>query len=141
MAKRIDPERARELLEGGGYHFIDVRTPEEFDQGHVPAARNIPFMVRGPRGAGIFRNESFLKAVETQFDREARLIIGCHRGGRSMQAADLLSEKGYSNVLDMRGGFAGEVDPFGKMIFPGWEVRRYPTSVESKPEERYRPPK
>ncbi len=141
MAKRIDPERAKELLDGGGYQYIDVRTPEEFELGHVPAARNIPFMVRGPGGAGIFPNKSFLKSIESQFDKEAKLILGCRRGGRSLQAADMLTERGYSNVLDMRGGFFGEADTQGRIFFPGWETRRYPTTVESRPDERYRAPK
>ena len=139
-AKRIDPERARELLHTGDYVFLDVRTPDEFYDGHVPQARNIPFMVRGPGGAGIFFNVRFVQAVEARFDRDARLIVGCQKGGRSVQAADLLVEKGYSHVFDMRGGFIGETDPFGNITFPGWCARGYPSTTDCEPEEKYTPP-
>ena len=41
--KRIDPEEARELLDSGeSYTYLDVRSEEEFAQGHVPGSVNIP---------------------------------------------------------------------------------------------------
>ena len=44
--ERIDPEAARELLESDqGHVYLDVRTPEEYAQGHVPCSVNIPVLV------------------------------------------------------------------------------------------------
>ena len=127
-AKRIDPERAKELLETGDYVYLDVRTPDEFKEGHVPQAQNIPFMVRGPGNAGIWPNDSFLEDVKATFQPETRLILGCQKGGRSQQAAGMLVESGYTNVFDMRGGYVGETDLFGNVTFPGWCAKGFPTT-------------
>ena len=71
--KRIDAERAKELLEEDEeFTYLDVRTPEEYDQGHVPGARNIPFMVRGPHGAGLHRNTEFVSHVKSMFGSAQR---------------------------------------------------------------------
>lgn len=128
--KRIDAERAKELLESdGGYTFIDVRTPAEFDSEHVPEAVNIPILVRGKDGVGFHQNDEFVPAFESQFKKTSKIILGCHKGGRSMRAADVLSEAGYTNIFDMRGGLAGETDPFGNVLFPGWKTRGLPTTA------------
>ena len=127
-AKRIDPERARELLEQGDHRYLDVRMPEEFEAGHVPEATNIPFMVRGPGGAGIFPNQQFADHVESQFEKGERIILGCQKGGRSNRAASVLVERGFENIFDMRGGYVGETDPFGNLLFPGWTAKGYPVT-------------
>ena len=44
--KRITPEQAKELLDQAqDYIYLDVRTVQEFDAGHVPGAKNIPLMM------------------------------------------------------------------------------------------------
>ncbi len=129
--KRIDPERARELLDQSpDYTFVDVRTDSEFEEGHVPGAKNAPFFVRGPRGAGLAENTQFVEIIRKNFDLDAKLIIGCHKGGRSNKACQALAAEGYTNLHDMRGGFVGETDPFGKVLFPGWASRGYPSTTD-----------
>ncbi|MFQ5655466.1 MAG: rhodanese-like domain-containing protein [Planctomycetota bacterium] len=128
--KRIDPQRAKELLDSGkGYIYLDVRMVPEFEEGHVPGAENIPVMVKGPGGAGIRLNDSFLEAVGNRFDLSAKIILGCNKGGRSQKAAVLLSRAGYTNLHEMRGGFLGETDPFGNVTFPGWSSHGLPVST------------
>lgn len=136
--KRIDANRAKELLEtGGGYTFIDVRTPAEFADEHVPSAQNIPILLRGEDGVGFHKNEGFLTTMESRFTKTCKVILGCAKGGRSTKAADALSEAGYTNIFDMRGGLVGETDPFGKVLFPGWKTRGLPTTADAEGVEVY----
>ncbi len=65
------------------------------------------------------------------------MITGCQKGGRSLKAAQLLIDAGFVNVLDMRGGFGGETDEMGRLVFPGWAPRGLPTTQESAPQDRY----
>ena len=58
-------------------------------------------------------------------------MIGCKSGGRSAQAAALLEASGYTQVVDMRGGFGGERDMFGRVTAPGWAEAGLP--VEKHP--------
>lgn len=125
--KRIDAERAAELMSTDqGYVFIDVRMEHEYAQGHVPNAQNIPVMVKGRGGVGIELNRAFVQSVTSQFPSDARIILGCQKGGRSNKAAELLSDAGYTNLHDMRGGLVGETDPLGNITFPGWTSRGLP---------------
>lgn len=140
--RRIDAERAKELLDAGEeYVFVDVRTEQEFEESHVPNARNIPLMRRGDDGFGLGLNEHFSKVMENHFEKGEKIILGCLKGGRSAKAAEILSERGFTNLFDMRGGFVGETDPFGKVTFPGWTTRGYPTSEEAVTQQRYAHPK
>ncbi|NRA75428.1 MAG: rhodanese-like domain-containing protein [Planctomycetes bacterium] len=127
--KRIDPDRANELLNSDqGYVYIDVRMPEEYVQGHVPDAHNIPVMIRGQGGVGLRMNPEFVETVTDEIPDDCRIILGCQKGGRSQKAADLLSEAGFTNLHDMRGGFVGETDVLGNVTFPGWSSRGLPTT-------------
>ncbi len=128
--KRIDADRAAELLNTSqGYVYLDVRMEHEFQEGHVPNARNIPVMIKGPGGVGIQMNPTFVHKVGEEFDADSRIILGCQKGGRSNKAAELLSEAGYTNLHDMRGGLIGETDPLGNVTFPGWSSRGLPVST------------
>ena len=128
--KRIDPEEARRLLESGeGYNYLDVRTEEEFAVGHVPGAINVPLLKTGPEGLGMTPNGDFIEEVEMALEPTARVITGCLRGARSMTAAQIMVQHGYSQVLDMRGGFDGELDATGAVTFPGWVRRGLPTTT------------
>ena len=105
---RITPEKAKELLDSEtGYVYLDVRTVQEFDAGHVPGAKNIPVLEPDPGGRMQF-NPRFVELVEANFGKDAKVITGCQMGGRSLKAAELLLAAGFSNVVDMRGGFGGE---------------------------------
>jgi rhodanese-related sulfurtransferase len=134
--KRISPEEAKSLLDSREYTYIDVRTVEEFNDGHVPGAKNIPFLQRDPmRGMAV--NSQFTTVTERNFGKNAKLIVGCQKGGRSFKAAETLLAAGFTNVLDMRGGYEGEMDHCGCVVFPGWAPRGFPTSTDSSLEDRY----
>ncbi len=135
--KRITPEQAKELLDSKtGYVYLDVRTIPEFEAGHVPGAKNVP--VLEPDAFGRMQmNSRFVEIVEANFGKDLQGITGCHKGGRSMKAAELLLQAGFANILDMRGGFGGETDEMGRLTFPGWAPRGLPTTRDSAPEDRY----
>lgn len=136
--KRIAPEEAKELLDSGqGYVYVDVRTVAEFDAGHVPGAKNIPLLDLDPMRGSMAPNPRFVEIVERNFPKDAKIICGCQRGGRSYKATETLLAAGFTNVVDMRGGFGGEMDQCGCLIFPGWAPRGFPTSAASSPEDRY----
>ena len=109
--KRIDPEEARVLLDSEeGYTYLDVRTEEEFAAGHVPAAVNIPVVEKNPMGPGLVPNPDFSSQVEQQFDKDRKIITLCLRGVRSMHAATMMMGLGYTEVVDMQGGYDAEMD-------------------------------
>jgi len=127
--KRISPEEAQELLESeGGWTYLDVRTEVEFEEGHVPAALNVPVAERTYRG--MEPNADFLEEVGQELALDTPIITGCLRGGRSLHAANLLREAGYTQVVDMRGGWDGELGPLGEVLYPGWNRRGLPVSTE-----------
>ena len=135
--KRITPEEAKDLLDSNtGYIYVDVRTIQEFEAGHVVGAKNISVVQPDPYGR-MQVNPQFADIVEANFVKDAKLITGCQKGGRSMKAAQLLLMAGFSHVLDMRGGYGGETDETGRVTFPGWAPRGLPTTTESAPEDRY----
>lgn len=128
--QRIEPEEAKRLLDEGEHVYLDVRSSGEFESGHVPGAINIPLLERSPAGPGMIENPDFLDQVEARFGKDDRIIVGCLRGGRSMKAAQLLIATGFTNVVDMRGGYDGEVDQAGNVTYPGWARRGLPTTTE-----------
>jgi len=135
--KRISPEEAKELLDSEeSYVYIDVRTGPEFESGHVPGSKNIPVIDRDPYGR-MQPNHRFVEIVEANFGKDAKCIVGCQMGGRSMQAAAQLLSAGFTNVVDMRGGMGGETDPMGQTAYPGWAARGLPMTTESDDADQY----
>ena len=135
--KRVSPEEAKELLDSdAGYVYLDVRTVPEFDAGHPTGAKNVPIMDRNPYGQMQF-NDRFVEVVEGNFGKDVKCITGCQKGGRSLKAAEVLLNAGFTNVVDMRGGYGGETDMMGQMSYPGWAPRGLPTTAESDPQDRF----
>jgi molybdopterin/thiamine biosynthesis adenylyltransferase/rhodanese-related sulfurtransferase len=86
------PEAAR--LRDDGALLLDVREPDEVEQGAVPDAVAIP--------RGLL--ESRIEAAAP--DRDRPLVVYCAGGARSAFAAKALAELGYTNVSSLAGGFA-----------------------------------
>lgn len=115
--KIVSPEEAADLLEEG-YTYLDVRSEQEFEAGHVPGALNVPISHQGP--AGMVPNPDFLRVMEGVFPKEAKLVVGCKMGGRSAKATAALKQAGFQTLCDMSAGFEGKRDPFGRAV-PGWK--------------------
>lgn len=130
MAKRVVPAEAAALLEQG-WTYIDVRSVPEFEAGHPKGAFNIPLLHM--TGGRMAPNPDFQRVVEANYPRDAKLVLGCKVGGRSLQAATLLEGAGFTSLVDVRGGFSGERDPFGRVQSPGWVDSGLPVEVETPP--------
>jgi rhodanese-related sulfurtransferase len=119
--KQIDPKQTHSILQDDKNSvYIDVRTTEEFANGHVPGAVNIPVMLPDPASRRMSPNPGFLDAVSATYAKDKKIICGCQMGGRSQFAADQLDQAGFSDVSNMQGGFGGAKDPMGRVVAPGW---------------------
>ena len=86
----LSPEVAARMLSVcGDALLLDVRTPEEFAEKHIPGAKLIPL--------------SELEGRLRELDREKKLIVYCRSGGRSARACALLSEHGFE-AFNLKGG-------------------------------------
>lgn len=89
---RISPEEAHQLLQKQpDILLIDVRTPAEYTEKHIPGARLIP-------------NEDINDQPLDNIDKEQPILLYCRTGHRSKQAADKLLQMGYTHIYDMEGG-------------------------------------
>ncbi len=129
-----DPAGARELLDEGGWTYVDVRSVEEFEEGHVPGAYNAPLAFLGRRG--MEPNPGFVAAMQRAFPRDARLVLGCKSGGRSHRACELLAQAGYSALANMHGGMHGFSGP-GLPPQAGWTSCGFAVTRESAPERTW----
>jgi molybdopterin/thiamine biosynthesis adenylyltransferase/rhodanese-related sulfurtransferase len=87
----VEPEEANDRLHTS--IFLDVREPDEYDQGAVPGAVHLP------RGNLEFQVEGRIP------DKSAPIVVYCAGGVRSAFAAQTLGELGYSDVVSLVGGF------------------------------------
>lgn len=131
----IDPTAARTRLEDASCTYLDVRTVEEFEAGHVPGAFNVPLLFRGPMG--MEPNTAFLEVVARHFQKDTGLVVGCKVGGRSARACELLATEGWTGLANMDGGFSGRYDPVGKLVQEGWAGSGFPTTVDPEPGRTY----
>uniref|UniRef100_A0A1J3J9K1 Thiosulfate sulfurtransferase 16, chloroplastic n=1 Tax=Noccaea caerulescens TaxID=107243 RepID=A0A1J3J9K1_NOCCA len=83
-----------------GHRYLDVRTPEEFRQGHACGAINVPYMNRG-----MSKNPNFLEQVSSHFKQSDEILVGCQSGGRSFKATADLLDAGFTGVTDVAGGY------------------------------------
>jgi rhodanese-related sulfurtransferase len=129
--KEVTPQQAYELMEDDqGIIYLDVRSVPEFDAGHPPGAVNIPLLHFTP-GLGMSPNPDFPAVVEASLPKEAKIIVGCKSGGRSANACQIMSQMGYTDVANMRGGFVGAADMTGRMVEPGWSALNLPVATEA----------
>jgi len=104
--KHVTVQQAREQQREGAT-YIDVRSIPEFQQGHPEGAFNVPLMHADPATRQMRPNAEFLDVIRANFPTDARLVIGCQMGGRSQQAAEILTTAGYLDVANVLGGYGG----------------------------------
>jgi rhodanese-related sulfurtransferase len=127
MGKRVTPPEAADLLKQG-WRYVDVRSAQEFDAGHPQGAFNVPLLhlINGR----MIGNPDFQRVIEANFKKDESLVVGCKMGGRSLQAATLMESAGFTHVVDVRGGFSGERDPYGRVTVAGWADSGLPVSTQ-----------
>ena len=83
--------------------IIDVRTPQEFESGHVESAINIEWQD--------------IALVENSTNKDNRIFLYCRSGNRSQKATDILIDIGYKDVINL--GSVNEASEFlNKKITP-----------------------
>ena len=88
----ITAEEAKQIMDTEeGYIILDVRTQEEYDQGHIPGA------------IVISHEEIEEKAEEVLTDKDQLILVYCRSGRRSKIAAEALVELGYTNIKEFGG--------------------------------------
>lgn len=85
-------EFSPDVMEQGAM-LVDVRTPEEFGQGHLEGAVNIDWF-----------DPAFARQWEN-VDRDRPVYVYCKVGGRSSKAATLLDSLGFKHVVNLSGGY------------------------------------
>ena len=90
--RQISMDEAITMMEEeSGYIILDVRTPEEFADKHIPGAINIP-------------NETIGTAEIPELpDKDQLILVYCRSGNRSKQASEKLAALGYTNVVEFGG--------------------------------------
>ena len=88
----ITAEEAKQIMDSEeGYIILDVRTQEEYDQGHISGAILIP------------DTEIESKAEKVLTDKDQLILVYCRSGRRSKLAAEALVELGYTNIKEFGG--------------------------------------
>ena len=89
----------QEYCAAPGAVLLDVRTPQEYREGHIPGSINAPLQSLGIEDA--------LPA-----NQDAPLFVYCHSGARSSQAVKLLARMGYVNAKNIGGiaAYQGKVE-------------------------------
>lgn len=126
---RVSPEEARKLIDEQGYIYVDVRSEPEYAAGHPAGSLNVPIMRAGARG--MEPNLAFLDDMQALWPKDAKLVLGCRSGQRSMRAAEMLVAAGYTNLVDQRAGFEGSRNAFGAVTEPGWSQVGLPVETST----------
>lgn len=82
-----------------GAILLDVRTPQEYQQGHIPGSKNIPL-------------QAMDKIVSVANCKDTPLYVYCYSGARSRQAVRKLQCMGYTDVTNIGGiaNYSGKVE-------------------------------
>lgn len=89
---QVSSEEAAQMMEEHTDELVlDVRTPEEYAEAHIPNAINVP-------------NEEIGDAAIAELpDKEQLILVYCRSGNRSKQAAQKLATQGYTNIVEFGG--------------------------------------
>ena len=88
----ITAEEAKQIMDSEeDYIILDVRTREEYDEGHIPGATQIS------------HEEIAEKAEDVLTDKDQMILVYCRSGRRSKIAAEALVELGYTNIKEFGG--------------------------------------
>ena len=93
--QKIDVEQFDKMRHERDAVVLDVRTPDEFNKGHVPGAVNINL------------NDPTFDKKTSQLDKSKTYLVHCARGVRSARASSKLSAMGFEHLYDFAGGFDG----------------------------------
>ena len=80
------------IIKGDSVQLLDVRTPQEYAEGHIAGALNINV-----------QSDDFQQVAEKELSKDSTILVYCRSGRRSMNAAEILTKLGYK-VVNLKGG-------------------------------------
>lgn len=86
----ISVEQAKQMIDNNEVFLLDVRTQEEFDAGYIEGAILIP--------------DYELASRLSEVPDDAKILVYCRSGRRSVDASNILLDAGYTDVYNMLGG-------------------------------------
>ena len=99
--RQISMDEAVEMMKKeSGYIILDVRRPDEYAEGHIPGAINLP-------------NESIgANDIPELPDKAQLILVYCRSGRRSKEASEKLVKLGYTNIVEFGGilDWKGEIE-------------------------------
>ena len=94
MINEIDSPELQERLAGGeDILLLDIRTEGEVAQGVLPGAQHLPMHL--------------IPLRISEFPKDKEIVLYCRSGARSYHACAYLTQQGYHNVVNLRGGIIG----------------------------------
>jgi rhodanese-related sulfurtransferase len=122
MIKQIKSSDIKEFITNNPKTvLLDVRTENEWNTVGKPDTKDLgikSFFIT------ISQDPSFLDNVKQNIDKEEQVLVMCAAGGRSIIAANLLSNEGY-NTLNVSDGFSGNGQD------PGWKNLGLPSIINN----------
>jgi phage shock protein E len=97
--KHVKSKEAAALIAKGDILILDVRTPDEFSDGHIEGAHNIDFL-----------DEAQFKAQAAKLDKTKTYLVHCQAGGRSTKSLAPLKALGFEHLIHLDDGFGGWQD-------------------------------
>lgn len=91
--KNVSGLTFKELVDAGKGIILDVRTPQEIEQGYINNSSSINFY-----------DENFVEKINL-IPKNKEIYVYCKAGGRSSQAAEILRQNGFSRIYNLEGGF------------------------------------
>lgn len=92
IAKDVEKQEFKKLIDSKEGILIDVRTPQEYNDGHILGAKNIDI------------NNNFILEI-SQLDTNTPVYVYCAAGGRSSKAMKQMTSLGFKEVYNLLGGY------------------------------------
>lgn len=90
--KHVDAAGAAKLIAEGKVTVVDVRTSEEFSEGHIKGAQNIDIM-----------SKDFATKLG-ELDKTKPVLVHCQAGGRSTRSLPTFEKLGFTEIIHLDGG-------------------------------------
>ena len=134
--ENLSPNEANELLSNDSdATYIDVRSMPEYENGHPAGSLNVPVMHR--EAMGMVPNPDFVRVLQSHFALDAKLLIGCQSGARSVRASEALVAAGFTDITNVTGGYGGARSQTGEIVERGWMESGLPVEYGAEDDKSY----
>lgn len=90
--EEVAPDKAQEMMSNDDVVVLDVRTPDEYNTGHIANAQHIDYY-----------SENFKQKV-AELDKGKTYIVYCRSGARSGKSQEIMKSLGFEKVYNLKGG-------------------------------------